>query len=346
MLRSIPKQSRRFTDVKPAMSQPTVDSEPHTGPDVSASGVPAHLRIVGCGFLMGAADIVPGVSGGTVALILGVYRRLVTAISQCNTAFIKLLLAKQWKSAAEHIDLKFVVALGLGIATGILGLASLMNYLLTNQMSLTFAAFSGMILASSLLVARQIPAWRIEHFGVLLAGICIALKLVTLPALQNPPDSLWYMFVCGMIGITAMILPGISGAFILLLLSRYHYITESIKGALHGEMTAEIFLSLVVFAFGCLTGLLSFSRVLKWLLAKHHDVTMAMLCGFMLGSLYKLWPFQRDTSPEIEKFKHKVFVHYMPDSFSTQAVWAIGLCVAGVIVVLALDFVSNRTDSA
>lgn len=295
---------------------------------------------------MGAADIVPGVSGGTVALIVGVYERLVNAISQCNTKFIKLLVARKWKDAADHIDLKFVLALGTGIATGIVGLASLMNYLLTNEMSLTFAAFSGMILASSLLVARQISAWRIEHAGVLLAGICIALRLVTLPALQNPPDTLWYMFICGMIGITAMILPGISGAFILLLLSRYHFITESIKGALHGELSVEIVLSLGVFALGCLTGLLSFSRVLKWLLAKHHDVTMAMLCGFMLGSLYKLWPFQRDTTPEIAKFKHKVFAHFIPDSFSNQVVAAIGLCVAGVVVVLALDFVSNRPKKA
>ena len=329
------------------MSQPNVDSDTTvTTTSGPAFDVSTHLRTAGCGFLMGAADIVPGVSGGTVALILGVYERLVNAISQCNTTFVKLLLARKWKDAAEHIDLKFVVALGFGIATGIVSLASLMNHLLTNQMSLTFAAFSGMILASSLLVARQISAWKIEHAGMLLAGICIALRLVTLPALQNPPDTLWYMFFCGMIGITAMILPGISGAFILLLLSRYHFITESIKGALHGELSVNVVLSLSVFALGCLTGLLSFSRVLKWLLSKHHDFTMAMLCGFMLGSLYKLWPFQRDMTPELTKFKYKVFAHYIPDVFTNQVVAAISLCVAGVVVVLALDFVSNRQNDA
>lgn len=308
-------------------------------------GFGTYLRTAGCGFLMGAADIVPGVSGGTVALILGVYQRLINAISQCNSTFVKMLLGRKWKAAAKHIDLKFVVSLGAGIACGIVGLASLMNFLLTNHMSLTFASFSGMILASSLLVGRQILAWKVQHVGVLILGIIVALRLVTLPALQNPPDTLWYMFICGMIGITAMILPGISGAFILLLLSRYHFITESIKGVLHGELSVQILMSLAVFAVGCLTGLLSFSRVLKWLLSKHHDATMAVLCGFMLGSLYKLWPFQLDTTPEVVKFKHKIFQHYVPDGFSNHVLAAIGLCAAGIAVVLVLDTFSGRTES-
>ena len=308
-------------------------------------GFGTYLRTAGCGFLMGAADIVPGVSGGTVALILGVYQRLINAISQCNSTFVKLLVGRKWKEAAEHIDLKFVVSLGAGIACGIVGLASLMNFLLTNHMSLTFATFSGMILASSLLVGRQILAWKVQHVGLLILGIIVALRLVTLPALQNPPDTLWYMFFCGMIGITAMILPGISGAFLLLLLSRYHFITESIKGVLHGELSVQILMSLAIFAIGCLTGLLSFSRVLKWLLSKHHDATMAVLCGFMLGSLYKLWPFQQDTTPEIVKFKHKIFQHYVPDGFSNHVLAAIGLCAAGIAVVLVLDTFSGRTAS-
>ncbi len=303
-----------------------------------------HIRTAGCGFLMGAADIVQGVSGGTVALILGVYERLVTAISKCNAQFIRLVIAKQWKAAADHIDLKFVLALGSGIAVGIGGLASLMNYLLINEMSLTFAAFSGMILASSLLVARRVAVWKVQHYGMLLLGIIVALRLVTLPALQNPPDTLWYMFLCGMVGITAMILPGISGAFILLLLNRYHFITESIKGILHGEITLDVILSLSVFAAGCLTGLLSFSRVLRWLLSQHHDGTMSLLCGFMLGSLYKLWPFQQDTTPEVEKFKHKIFENYIPDSMGGSVLAAIALCFAGIAVVMILDTVSNRVS--
>jgi putative membrane protein len=306
----------------------------------TTSSVRIDVRIAGCGFLMGAADIVPGVSGGTVALILGIYERLVTAISRCNLEFLNLLRSRQWNRAATHVDLRFVVALGCGILTGIVGLASLMNYLLTQQTSLTFAAFSGMIIASSLLVARRVSRWRLQHIGALMIGILIALRLVTLPALQNPPDTLWYMFVCGMIGITAMILPGISGAFILLLLNRYHEITESIKGLTHGEISVSVILSLTVFAAGCVTGLLGFSRILRWLLASHHNGTMAMLCGFMIGSLYKLWPFQRDLTPEIEKFKHKTFTNYVPESLDSHVWSAVILSALGIGVVLALDAVA------
>jgi putative membrane protein len=240
--------------------------------------------------------------------------------------------------------LKFVVPLGLGIATGLGGLASLMAYLLKNQLSLTFATFSGMILASSLLVARRIPKWNLQHVGILIAGIVIALRIVTLPALQKPPDTLWYMFLCGTIGITAMILPGISGAFILLLLGRYHDIMDSIKGIVHGEISVTVILSLSVFAAGCLTGLLGFSRVLRWLLDKYHDSTMALLCGFMIGSLHKLWPFQRDMTPQEPKFKYKEFEHFFPSELSAQVVMAAVLCLVGIGVVLLLDTVAVKGE--
>ncbi len=306
----------------------------------SAESMSVHIKIAGCGFLMGAADIVPGVSGGTVALILGVYERLVTAISHCDRKFVSLLWNRELRPAAERIDLKFVIALGIGILTGIAGLASVMNYLLVNHMSPTFAVFSGMIIASSLLVARRIKEWRAEHVGMLIIGIVVALRIVTLHALKNPPDTLWYMFMCGMIGITAMILPGISGAFILLLLGRYHQITGSIKDIVHGNSSVDVILGLGIFALGCVTGLLGFSRILRWLLSAFHDVTMAILCGFMIGSLYKLWPFQRDLTPD-ERFKHKEFKHYLPE-VSSELWLAIGLCVLGIAAVLVLDFVSRR----
>lgn len=319
----------------------------HSTPDEVQRTVPSqsNFTIAGCGFLMGAADIVPGVSGGTVALILGVYERLVTAISRCDTTFIRLLKSRQWKAAADYSDLRFVMALGFGIACGIAALASVMNRLLTEHMSATFAAFSGMILASSLLVGRRIAKWKMEHVGTLLLGVLIALWLVTLPALKNPPDTLWYLFLCGMIGITAMILPGISGAFILLLLNRYHFITDSIKGLPKGEISFEILMSLSVFAVGCLTGLLSFSRVLRWLLTKYHDATMAMLCGFMLGSLLKLWPFQNEVG-FAEKFKHKVFQQVWPEAFDQSVLITIGLALAGFAVVIVLDQIGRRSSGS
>lgn len=318
---------------------------PHGDPATSSPLPPdsfaQDLRHVASGFLMGSADIIPGVSGGTVALIVGVYERLVSAISQCNTTFVQLLLSGSWKAAARHIDLRFVMALGCGIAVGIGGLASLMNHLLMTQMSLMFATFSGMILASSVLVARRIPDWKMQHAGVFLLGVIFALRVMTLPALQNPPDTLWYMALCGMVGITAMILPGISGAFILLLLNRYHDITEGIRAILQGQWSVATFLSLGVFAAGCVAGLLSFSRILKWLLFRYHDSTMAVLCGFMVGSLYRLWPFQREVG-FAEKFKYKVFEHYLPESFGGSEWTAVLLFALGTAVVLGLDAFASR----
>ena len=321
------------------------DAPPVTAGDYSdQNSYSTDLRIFGCGFAMGAADIVPGVSGGTVALILGVYERLIDAITRCDAVFLKLLCRGQWRAATDYIDLRFVVALGFGVAVGIGGLASLMNYLLINQMSLTFATFTGMIIASSMIVARRIPKWNVQHAGLLLLGSVVALRLVTLSVLQNPPHTLWYLFLCGMVGITAMILPGISGAFILLLLNRYHYITDSIKGLVHGDIDLAVIGALFVFGLGCLTGLLSFSRVLRWLLSRWHDATMAVLCGFMLGSLYRLWPFQRDTTPDIETFKHKTFENYLPDAATSHVGLAFLLCVCGISVVLLLDRIGHQAD--
>lgn len=308
--------------------------------ETTPSGYVRDIRTIGCGFLMGAADVVPGVSGGTVALILGIYERLINAISNCNRTFVSLLLSRRWTAAAHHLDLRFVLALGIGIATGIGGLATLMKYLLTEHRSLTFAAFSGMILASSWIVARRIRSFGPHHLGLILLGALIALRLVSLTALQNPPDSLWYLFFCGMIGITAMILPGISGAFILLLLGRYDYILACIRSTVHGDITLPTLMSLTVFAVGCITGLLSFSRILHWLLAEYEDATMAVLCGFMLGSLYKLWPFQRETSISATDLKHRTYANYLPESLS-DAYLVILVFVVSSALVLALDFTGN-----
>lgn len=306
-------------------------------------------RTVASGFLMGAADVVPGVSGGTVALILGVYERLVKAISQCNSTFVRLILKREWKQAADHIDLKFVASLGCGIAIGVGGLASLMNYLLNHHMTMTFAAFTGMILASSLLVWKRIASPGIQHSGLLMMGILIALRLVTLPMFQNPPDAKWYLFACGMVGITAMILPGISGAFILLLLGRYEMITHGLKTTLKGNLEADTLLGLAVFSMGCLVGLLSFSRVLRWLLSRQHDTTMAVLCGFMLGSLYKLWPFQKDITPatvEVTKFRQKEFQHFVPNEINQQLITVVALAGIGLALVLILDAVSGSDQKS
>ena len=247
------------------------------------------------GLLMGGADIIPGVSGGTVALILGIYRRLVTAISHFDVQLVGYLGQRRWRDAAQHIDLRFLVTLGCGILVGIASLASLMHHLLEHHQAPTLAAFFGLILASSWIVARSItPTGRPAIWLWLAAGFAAALLafwLVGLPDLR-PRPGLVYTFFCGTIAICAMILPGISGAAMLLLLGRYEHITGIIKNLVHFDVARDEVVELSIFAVGCAVGLIAFSKILKLLLAHYPSLTMAVLCGLMVGSLRRVWPFQ------------------------------------------------------
>ncbi len=303
----------------------------------------ADLTNAARGLLMGAADIIPGVSGGTVALILGIYNRLVTAVSHVDGTFVSHLRQRQWRTAADHIDLRFLVALASGIAVGVVSLGSVMHWLLEEQRQFTLAAFFGLIAASSFLVARLIQRWSAAVVVLLVAGAAVALEIVRQPALTHPPDALWYVFLCGVLGICAMILPGISGAFILLILGKYHDITGIIKETLKLHITVDNMMTVVVFASGCAIGLVSFAKVLRWLLARHESQTMALLCGFMLGSLWKIWPFQVDLTPQEPKFKLKQFAHLSLSeiSFDTRFWLTMGVLVGSAAFVLVLDRISG-----
>ena len=224
------------------------------------------------GLLMGSADIIPGVSGGTVALILGIYQRLITAISRFDLTFLRYLRGFEFFAAARHVDLRFLVFLGAGILTGVVGLASTMHWLLENHLERTLAAFFGMILASSFLVGRMVERWNTVMIGSLVVGGAFAYWLVGLPFLENPPDSLLYLFLCGAIAICAMILPGISGAFILLILGKYYHVTGVLRSFVSLDVTADGITTVVVFAAGAVTGLLSFSRLLRFLLERYHSI--------------------------------------------------------------------------
>ncbi|MEZ5942702.1 MAG: DUF368 domain-containing protein [Planctomycetaceae bacterium] len=294
---------------------------------------------IGKGLLMGGADVVPGVSGGTVALIVGIYERLVTAVSRCDGTLFGLLTSGRWRAAAAYVDLRFLVTLGLGIGCGVLALGSVMHYLLEHHLQLTYAAFFGLIGASCWLVGKMIPKWNTAEIAMLVIGGAVAVWVVNQPALTHPPDGTWYTFLCGLIAICAMILPGISGSFILLILGKYHDITGIIKNAAHFEVSAPDIGNLVIFAFGCLVGLLSFSKFLKWLLARHQSVTLATLTGFMLGSLCRIWPFQVDTTPEVTEFKDKVF-RSLPVSeiaVDSQFLLIVIIAIASAAAVIGLD---------
>lgn len=299
-----------------------------------------------CGLLMGAADIVPGVSGGTVALVLGIYNRLVSAISRIDREAIGMLMARRWTAAAEHVDLRFLISLGCGIACGIGGLSFLMKKLLDDNLQPTYAVFFGLILGSGVLVGRGVARWNAATIGALIVGTIAAWMVVGLDALQSPPDTLWYLFFCGTVGICAMILPGLSGAFILLILGRYSHVTGLIRSILKGDWTTQAFVEVGVFCCGCLFGLLAFSRVLRWLLAHHATVTMATLCGLMLGSLRKLWPFKIELNRHETAFKLKQFENVSPDFASGSTIVAIGLVVLAMFAVLSLESFARSRRSA
>jgi putative membrane protein len=296
------------------------------------------------GFLMGGADIIPGVSGGTVALVLGIYERLVTAISRFDMQFLALVRRKEFLAAGAHSDLQFLGALLAGIGTGIVGLASLMHYLMEHQQQHTLAAFFGLILASSYVVAAMIKGWSQRSWLIAGAAAAFAFWLVgCVPAVA--PEGNAYVVLTGMIAICAMILPGISGAFIMLIMGKYHDITGILRSLAHFDISGSGVVTLLAFMIGAAVGLLSFSKVLHWLLDRYQAATMAALCGFMLGSLRKIWPFKKDLTPHVLEFKLKEFENVLPD-WSDGSVWfSLLIVVIAAGFVLALDRFGKRTPT-
>ena len=310
-----------------------------------SSGFVGDLTNWARGLCMGAADIVPGVSGGTMALILGHYERLIRAISRIDTKFLGMLASRDFARAALYIDLRFLLGLVAGIGSGILGLASLMHYLLEHQQAYTYAVFFGLILASSYLVTCRLKKWTPACIVTTAVGAVAAWQLCILNPGQTPLTPLT-AFAAATIAICAMILPGISGAFVLLLFGLYHPITSLIKGIPHGEFTADGLYIIAAFGAGCGVGLLSFTRLLKWMLAHKHDITMAFLVGLMLGSLVKIWPYQRVTAATAElPFKDKRFELMWPTPDIANLAWVIGLAVLAGGLTLLLEFAGKRLSA-
>lgn len=294
------------------------------------------------GLCMGAADIVPGVSGGTMALILGHYERLVSAIGKVDRTFVGLLLQGKLGHALAHIDFRFLAALGAGIAIGIVALASLIGYLLENQQAYIYAVFMGLIVGSSWLVSRRLKEWKWVHLGLLVIGAICAWQICLLSPVHGNLTPLT-AFLAATVAICAMILPGISGAFVLLLLGLYHPLTDLIKGLPRLSLSANDYLIILTFGLGCLVGLLTFSRLLKWLLAHRHDGTLAFLCGLMLGSLYKIWPFQRVLpSTAGLPFREQQFENIWPNASNANILVVIGLVAVAAFMTLLLERVGRK----
>ena len=295
----------------------------------------AYLFFKGVG--MGTADIVPGVSGGTIAFITGIYEALLKAIASINSRLVLQVLRLNLKQALAGLHLRFLVTLVCGIALAIISTSHLMHYLLTEHAVQTWSVFFGLITASILVVAHSINK-RFTTFPALILGAILAYGITGLIPLYTPEEP-WFIFFSGMIAICAMILPGLSGSFILLILGKYAFITAALRNPVNPD-NLEIIL---IFITGCLVGILGFSRILRYGLARWHDYTLALLTGIMLGSMRKVWPWKITLESQIIRGKEHVL--------REENVWplldfefgiALLLMVAGFVLVMLLDKMSRQ----
>ncbi|MFI3278903.1 MAG: DUF368 domain-containing protein [Rikenellaceae bacterium] len=246
-------------------------------------GIKEYIAIALKGCAMGAADVVPGVSGGTIAFISGIYEELITSIKSVDIKALKMLLRLEFKEFWTQINGNFLLAVFCGIALSILSLAKVMSYLLEHHPIMIWSFFFGLIIASSLLIFKEIKQFNLLSAASIAVGIAAAYFITVLSPAQTPNDW-WFILLCGAIAICAMILPGISGSFILLLMGKYLYILSALS-------SFEIS-TILLFISGAAIGIISFSHALSWLLKNFHTATISLLTGFMIGSLNKVWPWK------------------------------------------------------
>jgi putative membrane protein len=312
------------------------------------------------GAAMGVAETIPGVSAGTIAFITGIYRRLIAAISAFDADLIKLIFQFNYQMVWKKIDGGFLLALILGMIVGIgIGVFGV-GYFLDHYPPVVWAFFLGLVLASVIFIARGIKSWSIKTIFTVLFGAVMAFFITQLP-IGAVNDELWFVFLCGVVAISAMILPGISGSFILLILGMYQFILhDSLKDGVLKEQEPTAILTILVFGLGCILGLIFFSRILKWAFNHYENTTLAVLTGFILGSAYKLWPWRialtgyNETDELISHPTDEVFDKVLTESYVLPQVYyqelalnpflipAIFAFLAGLILV----FILGRLDKS
>ncbi len=312
------------------------------------------------GLAMGAADVVPGVSGGTIAFISGIYEELIETIHKLDLGFFKIWKQQGFSNAWKEYNIGFLVALFGGVLISVLSLAKVITYLLAEQPIAVWSFFFGLVIASILFVGKQITSW---NFKVIIATILATAfsYYITIAEPLGSPDSIWFLFVAGFIAIIAMILPGISGAFILLLLGAYTGVLGILSGLVEGattlnwEVFSGAFLKLLVFAAGAIAGLKVFSGALNWLFKHHKNLILAILTGFMIGALNKIWPWKEVLSTRINSHGEQVTFldkSILPNSFDgdAQIVLAIAMAIVGFLVIFLMERFANskknRIDNA
>jgi len=292
-------------------------------------------------FCMGIADLIPGVSGGTIAFITGIYEGMLDAAGSVNKRSLHALLRFDVKSFLSIVHIRFLVPLVFGILSAIFLLARLMHFLINDHPIPTWATFFGLIGASIIVIFRELDhPKKMKNLVPLIIGAIFAWIMVSLIPVDTPTDS-WFIYLCGIIGITAMILPGLSGSFLLLILGKYEFITGAVKNPfVDGHFTI-----LLIFACGTLTGLAGFTRVLNWFLKHYRSQTMAFLTGILIGSMKKVWPWKEVLETKVVRGKVRVLrdANILPHEFNTEVILAIILCLLGFCAVLWMESKTRKS---
>ena len=294
------------------------------------------LKYVGVAFkgaCMGAADVIPGVSGGTIAFLMGIYQELLDSIKSVNGEAFKLLFKGKIADFWKHINGNFLLSIFAGILVSVFSLARLMKYLLEFHPIQLWSFFFGLILASAIYILKGLDKWSIQNIISLLIGVGLA-SFICVASPAQTPDALWFVFLSGAIAICAMILPGISGSFILLLLGKYAFVMTAVT-----ELDIPV---LAVFALGCGIGIISFSHFLSWLLKKFYMLTIALLSGFMLGSLLKVWPWKVPGAAEGFDYPALPSQFEQVTGLDAQLGTSIVFAVLGLAIVLVIEFVAAK----
>lgn len=293
----------------------------------------AVLMLKGMG--MGAADVVPGVSGGTIAFIVGIYDELINSIKSINLESLKLFFSGKWATFWKKINGNFLFFLLAGIGISVFSLAKLITWLLVNQPILVWSFFFGLVLASTWFVSKDIKEWKSWKTWVAFVIGAVVAFYITVATPAETPSNLLFIFLCGAIAICAMILPGISGSFILVLLGKYFFIMDVVK-------TLDVVV-IAVFGAGVCIGITSFSHILSYALAHFRNITLAVLTGFMLGSLNKVWPWKEVVETFVDshgEVKPLIETNILPNAHVPEA---IVLMVAGFFLVYFLEKLSAKT---
>ncbi len=297
------------------------------------------------GIAIGAANVIPGVSGGTIALISGIFEKLINSLKSIDATAIAFLFKGRFKSFSEHINLYFLLSVFAGVFISIISFAKIFDFLFCNYPVYVWSYFFGLILASVYFVGKTINRLSLPVVISFIGG-SLAAVVITYLSPASPNDHVFYLFLCGIVAVCSMILPGLSGSFVLILMGNYELVfIEAVN-----NMDMKILLPVVI---GAVFGLIAFSHVLSWILKKYKDQTLSLLTGFILGSLATLWPwketvYKTNSVGEILLKKDgsmviQAYERYMPDNFSTEVLIAVALMLAGILSIGLLEKIALKT---